>query len=183
MSLNITVVTTANRQRRFRQTDSKKIYAILGSLLHATEIFRKPMLVIVGDESTEIYNPSTITRIEFDTCIDLSGHLPTGWLNDPCLQTMPAETLDPEAQDPSKQFDFFFVGGDKLKTKLNTSDNSDTAKNSGKIAVLFEQAVIPYRLAGAGVGLINPVNLTRTRASAPLLHPPAGAWHAQEIFN
>lgn len=182
MSLTITVVTTANRQRRFSQTDSKAIYAILGSLLHATEIFRKPMLVIVGDESTEIYNPATITRIEFNTPIDLTGHLPAGWLNDPCLQTLPAESLDPEEQESAKQFDFFFVGGDQLRTKLNTADNNDAAKNSGKIAVLFEQAVIPYRLDGAGIGLINPANLTRTRASAPLLHPPAGAWHAQEIL-
>lgn len=73
------------------------------------------------------------------------------------------------------------MGGDQLSTVLEYSDESSRAASGSRIASIFDQPVIPYRLSGPGIGFINPANLTRTHASAPMLHPPAGAWLASEI--
>lgn len=183
MSLLVTVVSTANRKRSYRPSELRPEYGILGNLSHAAQIFSKPTLVIVGADSTIIYNPATITRIEFETNIDLHACVPAKWLEPPALFALPADEAEANAmveEQRLKRFDFYFVGGDKLSTWLDTSDAGNGISGGGRIAGIFEQPVIPYRLSQGGIGIINPANLTRTRANAPLHNPPVGAWHASE---
>lgn len=49
MSLVITVATTANRIRQFRQEDQKTSGSILNSLTSAAQLFQRQSLVIVGE--------------------------------------------------------------------------------------------------------------------------------------
>ena len=72
MSITITIVTTANRTRRFTQSDPARVSEILESLQRSAQLFANRSLIVVADESTEIFCPAAITRIEIETDIDLT---------------------------------------------------------------------------------------------------------------
>jgi hypothetical protein len=49
-----------------------------------------------------------------------------------------------------------------------------------RIAHLFNEPVIPYRLATAGIGLVNPAAMTRLSMGAAIAGLPKGTWYAHE---
>lgn len=182
MSLAITIYTTANRQRRFFQTEAARCEAILSSLKNATQWFAQPSLIIVSDENTEIFSPRSITRIELETDVDLVPWLPSGWeLN---IRAIPDAALTvpghADAQEIAGRLDCFFNGGDVLAAWLETLQPEHHAQRTARIAHLFDTPVIPYRPINPGIGLINPATMTRVRLGAAADHPPARAWFASE---
>ena len=182
MSLVITIVTTANRTRRFQQRDPACIADILGSLQRCAQWFRMQSLVIVGDDATEIINPASVTRIEIDAQQDLAAHLPTAlW---PVIHAIPVEALTIpgkiDAENAATRVDLYFTGGDTLAGWLETPVSGTASERTARNARLFEEAVITYTTQRGGIGFINPATMTRTRVGAALPYPPASAWHANE---
>jgi hypothetical protein len=183
MSFAITIVTTANRKRRFVQTDPALISNILDSLKRAAQWFKQPNLIIVGNDSTEVFNPSSIARVEFETAMDLTPYLPSGWKPD-AMQAITADAATPpgrvDEESMHMRVDFFFEGGDTLPVWLDNKDPGSAAERKARATHLFEQAVLPYRPLQPGIGLINPGALTRARFGIAVLYPPNTAWFANE---
>jgi hypothetical protein len=75
MSITITIVTTANRSRRFTQSDPARVSEILDSLKRCTQLFSNRSLIVVSDDSTEIFCPAAITRIELRAIL-IHAYLP-----------------------------------------------------------------------------------------------------------
>lgn len=183
MSLAITIVTTANRKRRFVQTDPAQIGHILDSLKRAGQWFKQPNLIIVSNESTEVFNPSSIARIELATDLDLTPHLPSGWKLD-ALRAIAADapTAAGQVDDESlsMRVDVFFEGGDALALWLDNKEPGSVTERKTRTTHLFEQPVLPYRPLQGGIGLINPAAMTRARFGISVLYPPSSAWFANE---
>lgn len=183
MSLAITIITTANRKRRFVQTDPTQIGDILDSLKRAGQWFKQSNLIIVGHESTEVFNPASIARVEFETAMDLTPYLPSGWKPD-AMQALAADAETPAGQvdedSMRMRIDFFFEGGDTLPVWLDNKDPGSAAERKARATHLFEQAVLPYRPLQPGIGLINPAAMTRARFGIAVLYPPNTAWFANE---
>lgn len=183
MSIAITVVTTANRKRRFVQTDPVHTNGILESLKRAAQWFKQNTLVIVSDDSTEVFNPASIARIEFETTDDLTPYLPAGWRPD-TLQAIASDAATPpgriDDEAMAMRLDLFFTGGDTLALWFDNPDPGGVAERKSRTAHLFEQPVLPYRPLSGGIGLINPAAMTRARFGAAVLYPPHSAWFANE---
>jgi hypothetical protein len=183
MSLAITIITTANRHRRFVQSDPVQVGHILDSLKRAAQWFSQPTLVIVANDSTEVFNPSSIARIEISTDLDLSGYLPSGWKLDR-MQALTSDATTPEGRvdDDSiaMRIDFFFEGGDTLPVWFINDEPGSAVERKARTTHLFEQTVVPYRPLAGGIGLINPATMTRARFGVSVLYPPSTAWFANE---
>lgn len=179
MSLSLTVTTTANRTRRFFQTDPVRVEEILAGLRRAAQLFTARTLVIVGEDNTEVFSPRAITRIEIETALDLKPYLPPAWeLKLRALSPLEITadgTID--AATIQSRVDCFFDGGDTLAAWLDSARPDSPIDRGLRLNALFEQAVIPYLPSTAGIGLINPATLTRIQLGAALSDPPAGAWH------
>ena len=181
MSITITIVTTANRTRRFTQSEPARIGEILESLKRSAQLFSQRSLIIVADESTEIFCPATITRIEIETDIDLTPYLPPGKNTD--IRTLDLGKTPPpivlDNQTISIPADFFFAGGDSLNAWIEGPRPTDALERTMRITRLFEQSVIFYQPIMPGIGLINPAVMTRSTLGAALTEAPSGAWHVK----
>jgi len=181
MSITITIVTTANRTRRFTQSDPARVSDILESLKRCTQLFSSRSLVVVSDASTEIFCPAAITRIEIATSTDLTAYLPSARNTDiralAVGETTPLATVD--NQHLAIPADFFFEGGDSLSTWIEGARPSDAMERTMRISRLFEQAVIFYQPTTPGIGLMNPAVMTRSTLGVALDDAPAGAWHVK----
>ncbi len=181
MSITLTIVTTANRTRRFTQSDPARIGEILDSLQRCSQLFSKRSLIVVADDSTEIFCPAAITRIEIETNIDLAPYLPPGKNTDirtlDLGKTPPPIVLDNETI--SIPADFFFEGGDSLNTWLEGPRPADTMERTMRITRLFEQPIVFYQPITPGIGFMNPAVMTRCTLGAALTEAPTGAWHVK----
>ncbi len=183
MSLSITITTTANRTRRFFQTDPARVAEILASLKRCNQLFTGSSLVIVADDVTEVFRPKGITRIEIETQIDLAPWLPPAWdelgINAITPQTLTGPGyLDDESV--SSRMDFYFVGGDKLSAWVERERPSSRAERNAIVARAFDLPCIPYRPVSPGVGFVNPAAMTRFSLGVAAANPPAGVWHLSE---
>ncbi len=181
MSITITIVTTANRTRRFTQTDPVRIGEILDSLKRCTQLFSNRSLIVVSDNSTDVFSPSAITRIEIETDTDLTPYLPPGRnTNIRALalgETPPAIQLDD--LNASVPADFFFEGGDSLNAWIEGPRPADAMERTMRITRLFEQPVIFYQPTTPGIGLMNPALMTRSTLGAAFSDSPTGTWHVK----
>jgi hypothetical protein len=182
MSLAITVVTTANRRRRFFQTDPALCAEMLDTLQRAGNLFSGPPLVIATDHGTEIFSTRTITRIEFETVDDLTRFHPAN-------RELRFRALSPEefalfgeadGERIAAPVEFFFEGGDTFSAWFEAERDASQAERAMRVANLFKEPVIPYRLATAGIGLVNPAAMTRLSMAVAIAGLPKGTWHAHE---
>lgn len=182
MSLAITIVTTANRRRRFFQTDPGLCGEILASLGREAQLFSGVPLVIATADATEIFSPREITRIEIETADDLAPYLPAG--REIRFRALAPEefALFGEADDRhiATPVEFFFSGGDTFSAWMEADRDATQAERAMRIAHLFTRAVIPYELPNGGIGFVNPSVLTRLRLAVGIDGLPAGTWHAHE---
>ena len=182
MSITITIVTTANRTRRFKQSDPQRINDILESLRRCTQLFTGRSLIVVSDNSTDIFAPAAITRIEIETEIDLTPYLPPG-RNTNIRAIGLGESLPPVVLSEdmiSVSADFFFEGGDTLPTWFENDRPADAMERTMRLSRLFEQAIVFYQPTRPGIGLMNPHVMTRTSIGAAMPDVPSGSWHATD---
>jgi hypothetical protein len=178
MTINVTIVTTANRTRRFVQNDENAIQDLFGTLRLSGQIFTHRTLIIGSERETEIFSPAAITRIEIATGRDLSAILPQ--LGDTQLTLIPAgaATPAPEVSDThvAGRIDFFFEGGDSIGIWFSGPRPNNENERLMRLTRLFEQPVLMYRLPDGGVGFMNPGKMTRATVAARPDKLPAGSW-------
>jgi hypothetical protein len=178
MSIVINITTTANRTRRFTQTDSASVQEILDSFKHSGQLFSNRTLIISSADATEIFAPAAITRIEIETQLDLTPYLPQHV--ETRLSLIPeGSTLPPtEVSDThfSGRADFFFQGGDTVPIWISGPRPSGAYERLSNLTRLFEKPVLLYSLPAGGVGFMNPHVMTRAVVAAGMDVLPAGAW-------
>jgi hypothetical protein len=183
MSINVTIVTTANRTRRFTQTDSASIQDILDSLRRAGQMFSNRTLIIGSVQETEIFAPSTITRIEIETQLDLGAYLPQ--LGESRLTSIPEGSSMPPPEVTETHFsgrvDFYFEGGDSLPVWVFGPRPIGNNERMAQLTRLFEQPVIMYKLPSGGIGFMNPSVMTRARIASATEKLPLGSWQLNPV--
>lgn len=183
MSLNVTIVTVANKIRQFNQTDDLAIKQFCETLRRSTQLFTNRSLIIGSDNETELLLPSAITRIEVATKINLSPYLPP--LSGTSVTLIPdgAETPQPEVGDSfvTARMDCYFVGGDTVKLLISGPRPAAAIERLANMTRLFENPIIVYSLPSGGFGFINPANMTRAVIKAGSEELPAGSWRLNPV--
>jgi hypothetical protein len=186
MSIAINVITTANHTRSFTQQHGERINEIFRNLGNCGKLFSSRVLIFGSATETEIFSPSSITRIEILTTSDLSEFLPkqltTGKMT---ITALPADALDKTPQsriddeNVAGRIDFFFEGGDRLPTWIEGIRPSDSNERLMNLTKLFEQPIIIYKLPQGGIGLMNPSVMTRAVIKSGGLTLPSGSWRVE----
>jgi hypothetical protein len=188
MSIAINVITTANHTRCFTQQDDERINETFRNLGNCGKLFSSRVLIFGSATETEIFSPSSITRIEIVTARDLTEFLPKQLT----MGKMTITSLLPDALNKTRQsriddnnvagrIDFFFEGGDTLPTWIEGIRPSDSSERLMNLTRLFEQPIIIYKLAQGGIGLMNPSVMTRAVIKSGALSLPSGAWRVEPI--
>ena len=76
MAINISVITTANRARRFKQESPESINQLLEGLKRSANIFSGKPLIIGSGAQTTIFAAASIACIELETDLDIDSYLP-----------------------------------------------------------------------------------------------------------
>jgi hypothetical protein len=188
MSIAVNVTTTANRTRCFIQSSDDRIREIFSNLGRCGQIFSSRVLILGSVSETEIFSPSSITRIEIVTTRDLTEFLPKNlMMGKTTIAALPAASLDntPESHYDDNQIagrvDFFFEGGDTLPTWIEGIRPRDSTQRLMNLTTLFEQPVILYKLPQGGIGLMNPSVMTRAVFKGGGLELPSVAWCVEPI--
>jgi hypothetical protein len=188
MSIAISVTTTANRTRSFAQKNDDRINEIFGNLGNCGKLFSSRVLIFGSATETEIFRPSSITRIEIVTTRDLTEFLPKQLtMGKMVIASLPPEALNqnrPSQIDDDHvagRIDFFFEGGDTLPTWIEGIRPSDSVERLMNLTRLFEQPIIIYKLPQGGIGLMNPGVMTRAVIMSGALTLPSGAWQVESL--
>jgi hypothetical protein len=188
MSIAINVITTANHTRCFTQQEGDRINEIFRNLGNCGKLFSSRVLIFGSATETEIFSPSSITRIEILTTQDLTEFLPKQLtMGKMTITSLPADALDKTRQshidddNVAGRIDFFFEGGDTLPTWIEGIRPSDSNERLMNLTRLFEQPIIIYKLPQGGIGLMNPGVMTRAVIKSGGLTLPGGAWRVEPV--
>lgn len=186
MPIAINVITTANRTRCFTQQHDDHIHEIFKNLGNCAQLFSSRVLILGSETETEIFSPSSITRIEIVTTRDLTEFLPKqigmGKMTITALSSAALATAPESKADDAHvagRVDFFFEGGDTLMAWLEGIRPSDSTERIMNMTRLFEQPVIIYKLPQGGIGLMNPSAMTRVVFKGRGLTLPSHAWRVE----
>ena len=185
MATSITVITTANRARRFAQSDDASMDQIVDSLKRSGQLFSGKPLIIGSAAQTEVFSASAIACVEIETDRDLSDHVPNP-LNLTLTALTPEQRTEPfagglDGDNFKVRIEFFFVGGYSLYTSAEGVRKAALAERLMNLTGLFERPVINYRLAQGGVGLMNPHAMTRFVINPGVPDLPRDAWVAEAV--
>jgi hypothetical protein len=188
MSIAINVITTANHTRCFTQQDGERANEILRNLGNCGKLFSSRVLIFGSATETEIFSPSSITRIEIVTTRDLTEFLPKQLtMGKMIITSLPPDALDKTRQshiddeNVAGRIDFFFEGGDTLPSWIEGIRPSDTSERLMNLTKLFEQPVLLYKLPQGGIGLMNPAVMTRAVIKSGAISLPSGAWRVEPV--
>ena len=188
MSIAVNVTTTANHTRCYTQQDDIHIHEIFSNLGRCGQLFSSRVLILGSSSETEIFSPSSITRIEIVTKQDLAEFLPRHLtMGKTTITALPADSLDntPESHVDGDHIagrvDFFFEGGDTLPAWMEGIRPGDATQRLMNLTTLFEQPVLLYKLPQGGIGLMNPSVMTRAVFKGGGLALPSGAWRVEPI--
>jgi hypothetical protein len=188
MSIAINVTTTANHTRHFTQQDGDRTDEILKNLANCAKLFSSRVLIFGSATETEIFSPSSITRIEIVTKQDLAEFLPKQLTaGKMAITSLPADAMAKTRQSHinddsvAGRIDFFFEGGDTLPTWIEGIRPSDSTERMMNLTRLFEQPVLLYKLPQGGIGLMNPGVMTRAVIKSGALSLPSGSWRVEPV--
>lgn len=185
MSITVSVVTTANRTRRFKLEDGEDIQRMLNSLKYSASIFTGKPLIIGSTAQTEIFAATAIACIELETTSDLSSYLPS--FQTPTITALTTkESIAPfagklEDNNVRSRLDFFFKGGHVLNTEIEGERNEALAERLSNLTSIFERPVISYLLPQGGIGLMNPQAMIRSVITPGAPDLPLDAWIADPV--
>jgi hypothetical protein len=180
MTSYITVITTANRARRFVPTDEVRFEAIIESLRRSGQLFSGKPLIIGSGAQTEVFAAAAVACVEIETMRDLAAYLPSQH-NLSLTALTPAQRAEPfvgglQGDHFSARIEFFFIGGHVLYMAAEGVRKPALAERLMNLTGLFERPVLHYRLMQGGVGLINPRALTRFVITPGVPDLPSDAW-------
>lgn len=185
MLATITVVTTANRHRVFVQNDRPAFEELCVGLQRYQQIFQRKTMILASSCETEIFLPSSLTRIEIQTGEDLGQYLP----GTPDAVVKAFDPQQPVAGQPaapgffSGRVDFFFQGGDSLSTWVDGPLASHPVDRIANFNNMFNQGVVTYVPQAGGIGFMNPSVMTRAVVHAGAHVVPSDAWRAEPLKN
>lgn len=178
MTIAVTIVNTANRPLKFVQSDEGAIRNILSTISMPGQLFSNRSLIIGSETETHILLPSSITRIEIDTQLDLGVHLPQ--IGDtPLTQIENPESIPPSELTDTHiftQIDFFFEGGDRVAVWFSNPRPTSSVDRLTRFNRIFDQPVLIYKLPRGGVGFMNPARMTSALFATAADKLPVGAW-------
>ncbi len=182
MTSHITVITTANRARRFVPTDETSLEAIVDSLRRSGQLFSGKPLIIGSGAHTEVFAAAAIACVEIETTRDLAAHLPSQH-NLSLSALTPEQRVEPfsgglNGDHFSARIEFFFIGGHVLYMAAEGVRKPALAERLMNLTGLFERPALHYRLAQGGIGLMNPRALTRFVITPGVPDLPSDAWVA-----
>ena len=185
MTSNITVITTANRARRFVPTDEGRLEAIIDSLRRSGQLFSGKPLIIGAGAQTEVFAAAAIACIEIETARDLEEYLPSQH-NLSLTALTPEQRAEPfvgglDGDHFSVRIEFFFTGGHALYMAAAGVRKPALAERLMNLTGLFERPALHYRLAQGGIGLMNPRAMTRFLISPGVPDLPSDAWLAEAL--
>ncbi|EXI76829.1 MAG TPA: hypothetical protein PK440_13050 [Candidatus Accumulibacter phosphatis] len=185
MTTIITVITTANRARRFVPADESRLEAIVDSLRRSGQLFSGRPLIIGAGTQTEVFAAAAIACIEIETARDLDEYLPSQH-NLSLTALTPAQRAEPFSGGLSgdhfrARIEFFFAGGHVLFMSAEGVRKPALAERLMNLTGLFERPALHYRLAQGGVGLMNPRAMTRFVITPGVPDLPSDAWVAEAL--
>ncbi|HCZ15831.1 MAG TPA: hypothetical protein PL117_06200 [Accumulibacter sp.] len=183
MAINITVITTANRARRFVQADGAAIEPIVDSLNRSSQLFAGKPLIIGSAAHTEVFSTASVACVEFETDGDLSDHMASP-MNLVLTALSPQELTVPfegviEGEHFKVRIDFFFTGGYVLHTRAEGVRKAVLAERLMNLTSFLERPVMNYRLPQGGIGLMNPHAISRFLVTPGVADLPRDAWLAE----
>lgn len=186
MSINILVVTTANRTRRFKQDKSDCINRLLDGIRHSARIFSGKPLIIGSDGQTDIFSAASIACVELETAENLEACIP-GAQNVTITALTEEEAISPfeggvEGENFTARIDFFFQGGHVLNTLVEGERKAALAERLMNLTSILERPVIFYRLPQGGIGMMNPQAMTRVVITPGVPDLPSDAWIADPVL-
>lgn len=186
MPINILVVTTANRTRRFRQSGADDINRLLDSLKRGARIFSGKPLIIGSSGQTDIFSAASIACVELETMRDLEAYIP-GAQNVTITALTEEEAISPfeggvEGENFQARIDFFFKGGHVISTLVEGERKAALAERLMNLTSILERPVIFYRLPQGGIGLMNPQAMTRVMITPGVPDLPSDAWIADPVL-
>jgi len=185
MTSKITVITTANRARRFVPTDESSLETIIDSLRRGGHLFSGKPLIIGAGAQTEVFAAAAIACIEIETARDLEEHLPSQH-NLSLTALTPEQRAEPfvgglDGDHFSVRIEFFFTGGHALYMAAAGVRKPALAERLMNLTGLFERPALHYRTAHGGIGLMNPRAMTRFLISPGVPDLPSDAWLAEAL--
>ncbi|MBK7355403.1 hypothetical protein [Propionivibrio sp.] len=185
MSINVSVITTANTTRHFVLNSVGSISHLLLNLKRSSRIFTGNLLVIGSGAQTEIFSTASIASVEMESANDLEIYLPRGQsLTLTALTTV--EAIEPfegglESEFFKVQIDFFFRGGHVIHTCVEGEPKTALAECLENLTGVFEHPCLAYRLPQGGIGLMNPQAMTRLVIIPGIPDLPKEAWIADDL--
>ncbi|MFT3849954.1 MAG: hypothetical protein QM739_15155 [Propionivibrio sp.] len=185
MSINILIVTTANRTRRFKLEAADDINRLLDSLKRSAQIFSGKPLIVGSAGQTDIFSSASIACVELETAMDLAGYIP-GAQHVTITALNEEEAISPfeggvEGESFKARIDFFFEGGHVLNTLVEGERKAALAERLMNLTGILERQVMFYRLPEGGIGLMNPQSMTRVVITPGVPDLPSDAWIADPI--
>ncbi|EXI89101.1 MAG: hypothetical protein AW11_01818 [Candidatus Accumulibacter regalis] len=183
MAIGITVITTANRARRFLQTGEAATEHTIDSLRRSSQMFTGKPLIIGSATQTEVFARASIVCVEFEAAKDLSPYVASP-LNLELTVMTPEQLAAPvigvfEGEHFKVRIDFFFSGGHVLHTLAEGVRKAALAERLMNLTSFLDRPVMNYRLAHGGVGLMNPATITRFLIAPGAGDLPRDAWLAE----
>ena len=185
MSISISVITTANRTRRFKQDSAENINHLLDGLKRSANIFSGKPLIIGSTSQTDIFSAAAVACIELETPQDLSSYLPG--MHDLTITALTTEeAIAPfegglDGENFTARIDFYFLGGHVINAVIEGERKSALADRLMNLTSIFERPVIAYKLPHGGIGLMNPQAMTRSVISPGVPDLPRDAWVANAV--
>lgn len=182
MTIDVSVITTANHTSRFTLGEADSINRLLDSLKNCAQLFSGKPLIIGSSAHTDIFAADSLACIELASALDLEG-LVAGGQNLTVTALAADELAAPfnggfDGQHFTVRIDVFFQGGHVLCTRVDGERKPALAERLISLTGIFERQVIVYRLTQGGIGLINPRAVTRLRFTPGSPDLPRDAWIA-----
>lgn len=182
MSIELTVITTAPRTRRFLLSDPAAVAQVCESLRNGGRLFSGKPLIIGSAGRTEVFAATSIACLELATDIELDEYLPKP-TNLTLTALPPGQCTEPfvgrfEGERFTVRVEFRFTGGHKLVTRVDGVRKPVLAERVMNLTSLFERPLLDYRLTQRGVGLMNPHAVTQFVITPGVPDLPKDAWLA-----
>ena len=178
MPLTVIVMTTDRRIQKFQCTNEDGRKTIEDSLAQCARLFSNKSLIIAADDTTHVFKPQAVTRIEIESDTLLS--VPSMNQGKPSIRSIDPNAPTPEPflnqQSFAGKVDLYFENGDVLSVWIEGDRPTERAERLMNLTRIFDQPCVPYSLHQGGVGLINPATLIRIQLNAPL-DLPSGSWN------
>lgn len=185
MSIELAVITTTNRIRRFLLSDPLAVAQVCESLKNGGRLFSGKPLIIGSAGRTEVFAAASIACLELATDIDLSEYLPkptnltlTALASGQCAEPFVGKF---EGERFAVRIEFFFTGGHALVTRADGVRKPVLAERLMNLTRLFERPLLDYRLARGGFGLMNPHAVTQFVITPGVPDLPNDAWIADVL--